>query len=137
MHTPLFKTLFCIFLLSPFLFAEEVKEAVPASLDEAHTFEQIQSFVDYSFAESRKNLKTMDDQNRFLETYPPIGIAGGKKIIALGGDDESLEYGYGILGAALNWSLKKHPENAAELESLAETLKADGKFPKLVHHIIT
>ena len=108
-------------------------EATPASLDEATTFEEILAYAQHAYQESQKNLKTQEDQERFLETYPPIGIAAGRKIIALEGlDDESLEYGYAILLAALEWSFKKHPENVKEYETLVEEFTKTGKFPERV-----
>jgi len=70
----------------------ETQPPLPASLDEATTFEEILAYAQHAYQESQKNLKTMEDRERFLETYPPIGIAAGRKIIALEGlDDESLE----------------------------------------------
>jgi len=114
--------------------SSEKMKTVPASLEEATTFEEIQAFVEQAFAKVRENLKTLEDQERFFETYPPIGIEGGRKIIALGGDEESLEYGYGILLAALHWSLRKHPENAKEIEKLGEELNKIGKFPDMVEN---
>ena len=114
------------------VFCAEQQKPVPASLDEAATFEEIQKYVENAFAESRKNLKTIEDHERFLEIYPPIGIAAGRKIIALNGDDESLKYGYEILLAALNWSLRKHPENVKEIEAFVEEIKETGKFPELI-----
>jgi thiol-disulfide isomerase/thioredoxin len=110
----------------------EPEKPVPASLDEATTFEEIQAYVNHVFTESRKDMKTLEDQERFYETYAPVGIAAGRKIIALGGSDESLEYGYRILFQALNLSGRKHPENAKEFEKLYEELKASGKFPDVV-----
>lgn len=111
----------------------ELKKLFPDSLDEATTYEEIRSYIEHVFTESRKNLKTTEDQEHFLETYPPVGIAGGRKIIALNGDDESLEEGYGILLAALGWSLKKHPENTGEIESLMGELNRLEKFPDLAN----
>jgi thiol-disulfide isomerase/thioredoxin len=110
----------------------ETQKPIPASLDEATTSEEIAAYVEHAFQESQKNLKTMEDEERFLETYPPIGIAAGRKIIALGGNDESLKKGYGILLGALSWSFKKHPENVKEYEALVEEIKKTGKFPELV-----
>ena len=110
----------------------EQNTAVPASLDAATTFEEIQAYVEHAFTESRKNLITMEDQERFYETYPPIGIAGGRKIIALGGDDESLEYGYGILLAALNWHSRIYPDAMKEFENIVKEIKGTGKFPELI-----
>ena len=111
----------------------ETQKPIPASLDEATTFEEILAYAQHAYQESRKNEKTMEDQERFLETYPPIGIAAGRKIIALEGlDDESLEYGYAILLAALEWSFKKHPENVKEYETLVEKITKTGKFPERV-----
>ena len=114
------------------VWGDEAQKPIPASLDEATTFEEIQAYVEHAFQESRKNMKTKEDEEHFLKTYPPIGIAGGRKIIALGGDDESLQYGYGILLAALNWSFKKYPENVKEFESVVEEIKIIGKFPELI-----
>lgn len=115
--------------------AEEPKP-VPESLEAAETFEQIQAYIEQAFEQSRKYLnKTMEDQERFLSTYPPVGIAGARKIIALDGDDESLEYGYEVLTAALGWSLKNHPESLKELETIRDDLKKNGKFPEIVGSI--
>ena len=124
-------TVWCLIVVNT-IRGDEMQKPVPASLDEAATFEEIRAYIENAFKESQKDLKTMEDHERFLETYPPIGIAGGRKIIALGGDDKSLEYGYGILTAALNWSFKNHPENVKEYESVAEEIKNTGKFPELV-----
>ena len=121
----------CIIGFCAVVGAEEAKP-VPASLDAATTFEEIQAYVEHAFSESRKNLITMEDQERFYETYPPIGIAGGRKIIALGGDDESLDYGYGILLAALNWHSKIHPDAMKEFEKVVEEIKGTGKFSELI-----
>jgi thiol-disulfide isomerase/thioredoxin len=77
-------------------------------------------------------MKTMEDEERFYETYAPVGIAAGRKIIALGGSDESMKHGYGILLFALDFSSRKHPESAKEFEKLYEELKASGKFPELI-----
>gem|GEM_PF-3172465 len=112
----------------------ETQKPIPASLDEATTFEEIMAYVRHVFQESQKNVKTMEDEERFLETYSPIGIAGGRKIIALEGlDDESLEYGYAMLLAALQRSFKKHPENVKEFETLVEEITKTGKFPERVN----
>jgi thiol-disulfide isomerase/thioredoxin len=116
---------------------EELETPVPASLDEATTFEEIQAFVEHTWTESRKNLKTLEDQERFLEIYSPVGIAGGRKVIAFGGDDESLEYGYGILLHALDLAIRRYPDNAEhakEWDTIIEELKKSEKFPKLVNN---
>ena len=114
------------------VWGDEAQKPIPASLDEATTFEEIQAYVDHAFQESRKNMKTKEDQERFLETYSPIAIAGGKKLIALG-DIESLERGYGLLTYGLYLSLTKHPENAKQFEAMYEELKQNGKFPDRVN----
>jgi len=111
----------------------EQNTAVPASLDAATTFEEIQAYVEHAFTESRKNLITMEDQERFYETYSPIGIAGGRKIIALGGDDESVKYGYEILLFALDWYSSIHPVSMNEFENIVEDIKKTGKFPELIN----
>ena len=110
----------------------ETQKTIPASLDEATTSAEIAAYAEHVFQESRKNLKTTEDQDRFLETYPPIGIAAGRKIIALGGDDESLKKGYEILLNALDWSSGKYPESTKEYERVVEEIKKTGKFPELV-----
>lgn len=110
----------------------ELKKLFPDSLDEAETYGEIRSYIEHVFAQTRKNMDTIEDRERFLEVYPPVGIAGGRKIIALEGDEESLEEGYGVLMAALNWSLAKRPENVGEIESLMKELEKIDKFPDLV-----
>jgi peroxiredoxin len=114
--------------------SEESEKPVPVSLDDAKTFEEIQAYIEHVFAESQKDLKTKEDQERFYETYPPIGIAGAQKIIALNGDDESMEYGYGVLLAALDWSSRIYPSAIKDFEAIYEELKKNGKFPELVNN---
>jgi len=121
----------CIVAFHAALYAEADK-SIPASLDEATTFEEIQAYLEHTRGESWKNLKTPEDQERFYATYPPVAIAGARKIIALGGDDKSLEYGYWILLFALDWSSRIHPESAKEFEKVVEEIKESGKFPALV-----
>ena len=114
------------------IFGTETKN-VPASLDEATTFEEIQAYIQHAFAESQKNRRTLEEEKRFSETIATVGLTGGRKIIALGGSDESLEYGYGILLTALNSSSRLNPENMPEeFETIIEELKKTGKFPDLV-----
>ena len=48
--------------------SSEKMKTVPASLEEAATFEEIKAFVEQAFAKVRENLKTLEDQERFFET---------------------------------------------------------------------